>query len=242
MVRRSGREFPFSYHQFSYLPVRWVARSMFLVARRPLQSQNFHTRIMRKFAVIAAITLLPPLAQAMDILWTRMTGQWPVEASPLVGNFTGSSPQEILILNRGGQLLLWSPDAKALGPGQDGAVAQLPAGDWTTAPTLLGPSSATRFVVANVRGLVVGLDAKFQVVWQHKLPGQTVWGRATPALVRTTSGLVLVFSDLSGTASALTLAGEVAWTNALGAGPCQSPPKIFSVRPGEDSVLVPANA
>src|ERR1051325_94011 len=239
MVRKSGSEIPFSYHQFSCRPVRWGARSTFLVARGLIQSQNFRSRIMRTFVVIA-IALLTTLSRAMDIQWTRMTAQWPVEASPLVGNFTGGSPQEILVLNRGGQLLLWSPDGTPLGSGQDGAVAQLPAGQWTTAPMQPGASSATRFVVANVQGLVVGLDGKFQLRWQHQLPGQTLWGRATPALVRTAAGPVLVFNDLSGTATALTPAGDVAWTNALGAGPCQSPPEIFSLRPGEDLVLAPA--
>src|SRR5262245_22997504 len=110
---------------------------------------------MHKFLFIAAITTLYGLGRTMEIQWTRMAGQWPVETSPLVGNFTGSNTQEILVLNRGGQLLLWTPDGTELGSGQDGAVAQLPTNQWTTTPTLLDPKSATRFVFAGVEGLMV---------------------------------------------------------------------------------------
>jgi hypothetical protein len=197
---------------------------------------------LRSWLWLALATVAPSLNWAMDIEWTRMAGQWPVEASSLVGKFSESGQQEILVLNRGGQLLLWSPDGQALGAGQDGAVAQLPQGQWTTAPTLLLSPAPARFFLASVEGLAVGLDAKFQLLWQHKLPGQTVWGRALPATVRTASGPLLVCNDLSGTATCLTPAGQVAWTNALGAGPCQAPPQIHSLRPGLDLALIPAGS
>lgn len=197
---------------------------------------------LRKLLWMALATATPELNWAMDIRWTRMAGQWPVEASPLVGRFSESGLQEILVLNRGGQLLLWSADGTAIGPGQDGAVALLPQGQWTTAPMVLAPSTAARFVIASVEGLVVGLDTKFQLVWQFKLPGQTMWGRALPAVVRTASGPTLVFNDLSGTATCLTPAGKVGWTNALTAGPCKAPPQILSLRPGQDLALIPAGS
>src|SRR3989442_1162906 len=155
----------------------------------------------RKLCSIVAAASLPALGCAMEIQWTRMAGQWPVEASPLAGKFSDGDKEEILVLNRGGQLLLWAADGTAIGPGQDGLVAQLPEGRWTTAPTLVDGPSGARFVVASVEGQVLGLDRKFQTLWQHKLPGETVWGRAGPALLRTGSALVLVFSDLSGTAT-----------------------------------------
>ena len=60
----------------------------------------------RLFWVIAFITMLPALGWTMDIQWTRMAGQWPVEASPLVLKSDSSAKEEILVLNRGGQLLL----------------------------------------------------------------------------------------------------------------------------------------
>src|SRR2546426_6950495 len=129
--------------------------------------------------IIAAAALMPALGWAMEIQWTRMAGQWPVEASPLVIKSTNGT-EEILVLNRGGQLLLWTAEGTAIGPGQDGLVAQLPEGRWTTAPTLVDGPSGARFVVASVEGQVLGLDRKFQTLWQHKLPGETVWGRAVP--------------------------------------------------------------
>ena len=187
-------------------------------------------------AGVAALAETP--GWGMEIAWTRMAGQWPVEASPLVGRFTSGDQTEILIVNRGGQVLLWSAEGKPIGDGQDGAVCQLPTNRWTTALTRVEAEGGARFVVASVEGLVVGLDAKFQKLWQHKLPGETSWGRAVPAVVASN----LVFSDQSGTATCLNPNGHMVWTNALGAGPCKSPPQTFSLKPGEDSVLVPAGS
>ena len=178
----------------------------------------------------------------MEIQWTRMAGQWPVETSPLVGRITGSAKEEILVLNRGGQLLLWAPDGTAIGSGQDGLVAQLPEGRWTTTPTLVAAPSGTCLVVVSVEGRVLGLDRKFQPVWQHQLPGETAWGRAVPAAVRGGFGSALVFTDRSGSVTCLRPDGEVVWTNALAAGPSQAPAQTVSLKPGEDSVLAPAGS
>ena len=62
-------------------------------------------------------------------------GESPPPPSSLVGQFSGGGKAEILVLNQGGQLLLWADDGTAIGSGQDGLVAQLPAGRWTTTPT-----------------------------------------------------------------------------------------------------------
>lgn len=197
---------------------------------------------MRRFLFIIAVAVTPALGWAMEIQWTRMAGQTPVEASPLVGQFSGDGKTEILVLNQGGQLLLWAADGTANGPGQDGLVAQLPEGRWTTAPTLVDAATGTRLVLASVKGLVVGLDQKFQPRWQHQLHGETAWGRAVPAVLRAGSGSTLVFNDLSGTVTCLSSNGQVVWTNALAAGPCKAPPQMISLKPGEDSVLVPAGS
>lgn len=191
---------------------------------------------------VAALAIAPALGWTMEIQWTRMAGQTPVEASPLVGQFSGSGKEEILVLNQGGQLLLWAADGTAIGPGQDGLVAQLPEGRWTTAPTLVDSTNGAKFVLASVKGLVVGLDQKFQLVWQHQLPGETAWGRTLPAMLRTSSGSTLVYSDGSGTETCLSSDGKVVWTNALAAGPCKAPPQTISLKPGEDSVLMPAGS
>ena len=45
----------------------------------------------------------------------------------------------------------------------------LPAGRWTTAPTLVDAAKGACLIVASVEGLVVALDQKFQLLWQHKL-------------------------------------------------------------------------
>src|SRR5438477_4628317 len=136
-------------------------------------------------------------AFATEIQWTRMTGQWPVEASPLVGPF-GNGGTNILILNQGGQLLLWNGDGIALGPGQDGMVAHLPAGRWTTQPVPLKAGSELWLVAASVQGEVVCLDKSFRQMWQHNLASETVWGRAVPGILRSENGNDLVFSDNSG--------------------------------------------
>lgn len=187
---------------------------------------------------LALLFFASSTGRAMEIQWTRMAGQWPVEASPLVGNFSGHDQPEILVVNRGGQVLLWSADGKQVGDGQDGAVCQLPTNRWTTALTRVDAEGGARFVVASVEGLVVGLDARFQQLWQYKLPGETSWGRALPAVVR--SGYV--FTDQSGTATCLNGKGEVVWTNSFGLGPCQSPPQSFAPQPGEEALLVPAGS
>lgn len=175
---------------------------------------------------------------AMEIQWTRMAGQWPVEASPLVGRFTGNEEEQILVINRGGQVLLWAADGKPLGAGQDGLVCQLPTNRWTTALTPLPGGSGARFVAASVEGLVVGLDAKFQMLWQHKLAGETSWGRAMPAVGESK----LVFTDQSGAATCLKPNGEVAWTNNFGLGPCKAPAQRFNPKAGEEALLIPAGA
>lgn len=177
------------------------------------------------------------VCQGMEIQWTRMAGQWPVEASPLVGQFTSTDELQIMVVNRGGQVLLWSADGKSIGDGQDGLVCQLPTNRWTTVPTQVSDSSGVRFLVASVEGLVVGLDEKFRQVWQHKLPGETSWGRALPAVVR--SGFV--FADSSGTATCLNGKGEVVWTNHFGLGPCKAPPR-FTDSALKEVVLIAAGA
>jgi hypothetical protein len=126
-------------------------------------------------ALSIAATLAPGPSQAIEIQWTRMAGQWPVEASPLVADLDGSGKAQILVLNRGGQLMLWAADSTAVGSGQDGLVAQLPPGRWTTAPIWVDAPADARLLAASVEGLVVALDQKFQVLWQHKLPGETSW-------------------------------------------------------------------
>jgi hypothetical protein len=193
-------------------------------------------------ALFIAAALMQGIGWGMEIQWTRMAGQWPVEASPLVADFSHSGKAEILVLNRGGQLLLWAADGTAIGSGQDGLVAQLPAGRWTTAPTLVEAPTGARLLAASVEGLVVGLDQKFQVLWEYKLPGETSWGRAFPAPLTTSAGPAFAFGDSSGVATCLTAAGKVVWTNALGAGPIKAAPRQFPRAQKDEELLVGAGS
>jgi hypothetical protein len=193
-------------------------------------------------ALVIAAALVPVFGWAMEIQWTRMAGQWPVEASPVVADFGRSGKAEILVLNRGGQLMLWAADGTAIGSGQDGLVSQLPAGRWTTAPTLVAAPTGARLLAASVEGLVVGLDQKFQVLWQHKLPGETGWGRATPAPLTTSAGPAFAFGDSSGVATCLNAAGRVVWTNALGAGPIKAALRQFARDQMDPELLVGAGS
>ena len=192
--------------------------------------------------LLMAAAIMPGFGRAMEIQWTRMAGQWPVEASPLVTTFSPAGKTEILILNRGGQLLLWTPDGAAIGSGQDGLVGQLPKGRWTTAPTLVDGSGNALLLAASVEGLVAGLDRKFQVLWQHQLPGETGWGRATPGRLVSAAGPAFAFGDGSGTITCLTGIGNVIWTNALGAGPIKAPPQQIFRNSGESGLLVAAGS
>ncbi len=171
-----------------------------------------------------------------------MTGQWPVEASPVVADLSHSGRPEILVLNRGGQLMLWAADGTAIAPGQDGLVRQLPAGRWTTAPTLVETPEGARLLAASVEGLVVGLDAKFELLWRHQLAGETGWGRAMPARLRIKDGSAFVFGDATGTVTCLKPTGVVLWTNALGAGPIKAPLLQIAFNPADEGVLAAAGS
>jgi PQQ-like domain/Glycoside hydrolase 123, catalytic domain len=208
--------------------------------RRSRSSCLRFSAVLKSLPIAAA--LLPFFGHAMEIKWTRMAGQWPVECSPLVAKFDQTGNNEILVLNRGGQLLLWSPNGSAVGTGQDGLVAQLPEGRWTTTPTLLEPGEGARLIVANVEGLVVGLDQRFQLLWQHKLAGETGWENATPARLQTSSGPGFAFGDGAGTVTCFTSAGRVLWTNSLGVGPIKVPPQRIASSQGDEGLFVAAGS
>jgi hypothetical protein len=173
---------------------------------------------------------------AMEIRWTRMVGQWPVEASPV------TKDGDILILNRGGQLLLLSADGERRGSGQDGTVSQLPEGRWTTSPMILETTSGKRIIVVSVEGRVVALDGSFQKVWEYRLPGETPWGRAIPCILKSDTDPVLVFSDASGTVTCLRTDGTLNWTNALGSGACKAPANALVTEGPGAFLAVPAGS
>ena len=180
-------------------------------------------RKMRWLVTIGFLTAGALPVRAMEIVWTRMTGQWPSETAPLVADVNGDGSSEILILNRGGQLLLWSTSGAPIGSGDDGAVTTLPEGRWTTTPTLAATRDGVRVLACSVEGLVVCLDADFRVLWQRQLPHGTQWGRAIPSSVATASGAAYCYGDQSGTLTCFGTDGTPVWTAELGTGACMAP-------------------
>ncbi|MBI2434871.1 MAG: PQQ-like beta-propeller repeat protein [Candidatus Hydrogenedentes bacterium] len=155
---------------------------------------------------------------AMELVWTRTTGQFRYESTPLLVDRDG--PQEILGVNVGGQVLAWRLDGTDAGTGQDGLVAQLPEGNWTSTPTVVETAAGRRYVFVSVEGLAVALDASWQPAWQHTLPGKTQWARATPLVVDTQMGRCLYVGDLSGAITCLSDTGSVVWSTKPGEGGC----------------------
>lgn len=160
-------------------------------------------------------------AQAMDLQWTRSSGQWRTESAPLLADLHPSAGTEILLLNRGGQLLLWDGSGQPLGTGQDGETARLPEGQWTSSPVLMAPDGPARILACSEEGLVVALDARFNEVWRHQLPGTTRFARADAVALSTPEGTRYCIADRSGMITALNPEGNAAWTTQLG-GPCET--------------------
>ncbi len=192
---------------------------------------------LRTAAVLLACV---PTAHAMEIEWVRTTGQWPVETAPLVADLEGDGTSEILAVNRGGQVLAWRIDGSAIGSGEDGLVAQLPPGRWTTTATLTPGRRAARLLVGSVEGLILGLDREYRVVWKYQLPGTTVWGRCLPAAVPWEGELAYCYADESGTVTLLKQDGSIAWQKNLEAGPCRAPPQAAPLKPDSPALLVSA--
>ena len=202
---------------------------------------------MRTLAVFAAVlVLLIAPAHAAERVWTRMTGQYPIESAPVAVDMSDSGVQQLVAVNRGGQVMVWHPDGSDWGSGQDGMVAQLPEGRWTSTPAFFrsedrtGPG--TQFVFVSVEGTVVALDIHFKPLWQFTLGAETHWARATPALLDTPKGPLWCVGDVSGTVTALTLTGDRAWSTALEEGPCKADLQSFVQDNGEQMLLVPSGS
>jgi hypothetical protein len=186
---------------------------------------------------LALLLLLAAAGRPAEIVWTRMTGQMPVEAAPLVADLNGDGEKEILLLNRAGQLMLWKLDGSPLGRGQDGTIAELPKGRWTSTPALLEAASGARVLVVSVEGLVMALDTNFKILWRHQLPGETVWGKTIPTLIDAGAGKLACYGDVSGTLTCLDASGRAAWKRKFSERPFRTPPRWAGAH-----LLVPAGA
>jgi hypothetical protein len=120
--------------------------------------------------------------------------------------------QELLAVNVGGQVMLWNLDGTDKGAGQDGAVAELPKGEWSSMPVVVNVREGARIVLGSTDGLLVCLDSTFKTQWSYQLPGTTQWSRAVPALLSSNEGPCLVIGDQSGTVTCLRADGRVLWT------------------------------
>jgi outer membrane protein assembly factor BamB len=180
-----------------------------------------------------------PIA-AMELVWTRPAAQYRSEATPLVVDFDGDGAPEILSVNLGGQVLLWETDGTPIGTGQDGMIAQLPEGRWTSQPVQLFRPEGPLVVFGSVEGNLVALDRAWAVAWQHALGAETTWSRAVPAVVAEGGKTLLCIGDASGKITSLDATGAVAWSTALESGPSRAMVKAWTDGTGKTLLLASA--
>jgi len=174
----------------------------------------------------------------MDIEWVNMTGQWPSPRGPVIVDMDMDGENEIVILNRYGQVLHWRLDGSKIGSGQDGMIIRLPEGEWSSRLTVVDSPSNIKLVACSVEGLVVALDGEFQIVWQNQLPGKTTWGYTTPAVIQMGSNPAFIFSDNSGTITCLDENGKTLWDYSTNAGKSLVAPATMLLNE-EHAILVP---
>ncbi len=198
--------------------------------RKPFQSS---------FAILLLVAAVSPAA-AMELAWTRPAAQYRTEATPLVADLDDDGAVEVLSVNLGGQVLLWEADGTPMGAGQDGMVAQLPEGRWTSQPVQLFRPEGPLVVFGSVEGNLVALDSAWEVVWQHALGAETTWSRAVPAVVEEGGKTLVVIGDASGKITALDATGAVAWSTALESGPSRAMVKPWTDPAGKTLFLASA--
>ncbi len=191
---------------------------------------------MNRVCAVLALLLMGTQAWGMDIVWTRMTGQYPVEASPAVANVDGKDV--LLAVNRGGQVMVWGLDGANVGGGEDGLVAELPKGTWTSTPVVVVWPEGQRLLFCSVEGLVVALDAAYHELWRYQLPGGTGFGHAAP--VALPEGKAWCWGDDSGKVTCLDLDGKAVWQTDLAKGVCGAPLQTF-VDPERGFMLLAAS-
>lgn len=191
---------------------------------------------------ILLLGVLIETCTGMEIAWTRMTGQWPIESSPVVTDFDNNGSPEVLAVNRGGQILLWDSQGDPLARDEARTVGQLPEGLWSSSPTILPSQPSLRLCACSTEGKVVGLDSDFEPIWEYTLPGKTTFGRARPVLWESGSEVGICFGDHSGTVTCLNPSGEEIWSTDLGDAPCLAPLGVLPREGENDALLVPAGS
>lgn len=195
-------------------------------------------KIAFRLGVIILFFIQMGTTMSMDIEWVKMTGQWPSPRGPVIIDMDMDGENEIVILNRYGQVLHWRLDGSKIGSGQGGMVVRLPEGEWSSRLTIVDSPSTIRLIACSVEGLVVALDGEFNVVWQHQLPGKTTWGYTTPAVIKQNANPEFVFSDNSGTITCIDEKGKALWDYKTNAGKSLVPPETILINE-EQTILVP---
>ena len=166
-------------------------------------------------------------AGAMDLVWTRTTGQFRPESAPALVEGVAEREALLVCVNVGGQVMAWRLDGTDFGSGQDGSgqdgtVYQLPEGQWTSTPAVMRSESGPVLVFCSVEGLVVALKKDFTPLWEHRLAEGTWWSRGTPLALTQSGQDTLYFGDKSGAVTCLRPDGTVAWLVNPGEGPCRA--------------------
>ncbi|GMW01378.1 MAG: hypothetical protein AMXMBFR84_25150 [Candidatus Hydrogenedentota bacterium] len=192
--------------------------------------------------IIFVISMLALPAVAMNFLWTRTTGQFRYESTPVLTDTNGDGQQEILGVNNGGQVLLWSMHGKDIGAGQDGMVTALPEGVWTSSPAIYAAKEHWLAVFVSTDGLVVALRADWSLAWQVQLTGKTQWSRATPLIITDSGEVRFIIGDLSSTVTCISLSGDVVWKRLLPSEGGCSAPLLHAEFEGAGHILAPCGS
>ena len=166
--------------------------------------------------------ILPGGAGAMDLVWTRTTGQFRPESAPVVVEGMTEGEALLVSVNVGGQVMAWRLDGTDFGAGQDGTVYQLPKGQWTSTLAVVHADSGLVLVFCSVEGQIIAVNKDFTSVWEHRLEEGTWWSRATPLVLTQSGQELLCFGDKSGAVTCLRPDGTVAWQVNPGEGPCRA--------------------
>lgn len=177
---------------------------------------------MRTLILLVLLAVLVADSHAMELVWSRGTGQYRCEATPSIVDIDGDGDKELLTVNVGGQVMLWNLDGSEASDGQDGAIAELPKGEWSSMPLVIDSRGGLRIVFGNTSGLFVCTNTAFVTQWTYQTPGKTQWSRAVPAVLTTSAGTWFVIGDLSGTVTCLDMNGRVSWTREFNGSPIRT--------------------
>jgi hypothetical protein len=175
----------------------------------------------------------------MEIEWVGMTGRWPVETAPLLTDLDGDGARELVAVNNGGQVLLWKPDGAPIGSGPDGMAATLPEGKWSSSPVRVDTAQGPLVLVCGGDKLVLALGPDLKERWRFTLPGETVYGRAVPAVLANNGDPRIGYLDQGGSFTVLKADGTVAWSKKSDEPKGGISPVTFRGADGAEAFLVP---